>query len=536
MLHARLRDCAAVPPMQIKGDESESRARRIEHLQKCLGIQPLPPRTDLKRNVVRANHLEACDHEIWSFESRPGLPAIAHVYLPREEAVHPVAVHAVEAFPSQAREPWVQARGVSLALAGIASIFVALPGDFGTMSERSSLGPADDCFLSMSSPFMGFYVWDLIRATDAVDADSRFTGTPRALVGDGVGGSAALFSYAIDSRFRCLALAFNADSYEFVDPATDFWNTVPGIGLLGDVSDIISLREASPILLLGSNKETPTPVNSLQETLDKVKRAFRASKSEHLVRSEVVFGEPDFNRRAREALLAFLAENLKGEPSRPYLPEGRPLTDGRLNPFPSGTLPPEDERLNFSVPADRQLSTFGSEALAEPYPEAISAENRLVSWGRYGRVQMPKIEGRILIADEGIEGLPAEAVTLPIQGIDIPAAVHIGLALPEIYAQILHLSLPGGPEGWESAAMGADALTTMIASVKTLIASSSAPAPIERLEARGEAASLTATFFKLYRPNVEIECSHIFSSWAEIGLSRKKELVVPLARYLRFPG
>lgn len=536
MLHARLRDCAATPPMNSKGNETESRRQRTEFLQKCLGIHPMPPRTDLRKATIRSISLDHCDLEIWTFESRPEMPVVAHVYLPKSEAVHPVAVHAVEAFPMQSREPWVQARGVSLALAGIASVFVSLPGDFGTIAERSALGAANDGLLSMASPLMGFYVWDLMRTVDVLDADSRFDGKALALVGDGVGGAAALYAFALEPRFKCLALGFNADSYEFVDPATDFWNTVPGIGLLGDVSDVVGIREPAPVLVLGANSEGIAARASLQETLAKLKRMHRGAKSEHLVRHEIIYGEPDFNRRAREALLAFLAEHLQGEPSRPYVQEVRPLTDGRLNPYPAGTLDPNDERLSYSISAGRQLADMALEALSEPYPEDLVPESRLVPWGRYGRVQIPRIEGRILISDEGEPDLPAEAVVLPKDGIDIPATIHIGLSLPELFAQILHLSLPGGPEGWESAALGADALTTMIASVKTLISASSAPAPIERVEARGEMASMAATFFKFYRPKVEVIRSHEFGSWAEIASTRKPELLVPQARYLRFPG
>jgi hypothetical protein len=73
----------------------------------------------------------------------------------------------------------------------------------------------------------------------------------------------------------------------------------------------------------------------------------------------------------------------------------------------------------------------------------------------------------------------------------------------------------------------------MIASVKTLIKSQSAPEDLVRVEADGPMASLTAYFLKLYRPALEIETSHSFKTWSDISALQRPEFIIPQSRYMR---
>ena len=56
------------------------------------------------------------------------------------------------------------------------------------------------------------------------------------------------------------------------------------------------------------------------------------------------------------------------------------------------------------------------------------------------------------------------------------------------------------------------------------------------LVAEGPISSMAALFLKLYRPDIQIETTHKWSSWLEISDSNIRELVQPAARYLSFPG
>jgi hypothetical protein len=149
-----------------------------------------------------------------------------------------------------------------------------------------------------------------------------------------------------------------------------------------------------------------------------------------------------------------------------------------------------------------------------------------------------RIGDTVFIHDLSVVAPTADSIALPINDIDQRLCIYLGLSIPEMLAQWLHLSLPCGPEGWETSRVGGmpgDPLTSMIASVRTLVSSSNPEVAPLKLVATGEVASMTAMFLKLYRPGLEIETTHQFTGWTDALKLNLRQLVQPGARYLEWP-
>jgi|GEM_PF-4860014 len=176
--------------------------------------------------------------------------------------------------------------------------------------------------------------------------------------------------------------------------------------------------------------------------------------------------------------------------------------------------------------------------MADAKPEPVHADDRLVPWLKYA--PMAKLSGASTL---GLHDTPAilnpkttPSIGLPVDLADMRLAWMAGVGLPEFFAQVLHLALPGRPETWEREAIAGDGLSAMIASVKTLVKSASVDSAPARVVAEGPVASLTARFLRLYRPLLEIETSHTWSGWMDLLKTPVPQLIQPQARYLEWPS
>jgi hypothetical protein len=308
---------------------------------------------------------------------------------------------------------------------------------------------------------------------------------------------------------------------------------VPGIVRAGDFSDILAIRGA-PVLLMSAIADDRYDSENVANTAEKLGRSVKN------VRYEQFEGGADYNRRMREVAAAFFAEQLLGQPAAAYLPELRPLTDGIQAPYPAGTVPQDSPEMFVTDWQARQTLTFQDvlrSNMAQPHPDPYKIEDRLAAWPKYGA--LPKIvpAARLSLHDESgsSAGPSPQSIGLPVEFIDGRLAVMIGISVPEFLAQIIHLTLPGRPEGWESQALGGDGLSAMIASVKTLMQSASPETAPTHVSAVGPVASLTAMFLKLYRPSLTIDTTHTWTSWMDLLNANEPLLLQPQARYLDWP-
>ena len=527
MLVSAVRDAASRRPA---GSRDEMRLRAHDDravIARILGLDPEPTRDPINSEKLRETCLRDLRVQRHRFESRPGMTVYPTVYLPAGEGPFPFAVHAFGELDGP-ETAWAQARGAGLALYGIASIMVEAPG----FRSRAGLGDPGDPRLSMGAPAAGVYAWDLIRAIDFAQGIPRLDSSRVALVGEGTACPAVAGAFILDPRCSCAGfVCWGASLATTQTPAPD---PLPAMAQVGDRADLLAVRAPSPVLLIGAQDDLAHPTEQMAATAEKLRKAYELTDSAYRVRHETFPGGPDFNRRMRECVYAFLVEHLLQQPRQQYAPELRPMTDGRLNPAEAEDLPLDDPTLAQVGEESRVtfLDILGSgNATGNAHP--FDTEERLIPWAKHGHIEPLEPGASLSIHDEDLRPEPAGSKRLPYQGMDRELCQFLGLSVAEVLAQVLHYRLPGRPEGWEPAGIGGDALTSIIASVKTLVDSANPAEQLKLLVAEGPVSSEVARLLRAYRPNLEIRPSHRWQTWSELAAS-SPALIMPLARYLSF--
>lgn len=542
MLEARVKDLAA---RRIPSRRSEHEARLPEQklaLAKALGLHPAPPKTDLNAQVTGILHREGYRIEKLRYESRPGLLVTAHLYLPEKEGKFPLILCPHGHWEFKKSTPVVQARCIGLALLGFAALLVDSPGvswDDNDQNERKAMGTHDDPWLCMGAPVQGQYVWDLVRGLDYCETRPEIDASKVGITGASGGGTATMLAFAFDERISAAAPVCAATSMEINPHNGCFCNHKGGLMEVGDRSDILAIRAPAPVCLIGATEDPEFPLAGHQLCFEKLQKIYRLYKAEANVRREYVEGSHDYNRRMREAMYAFFSEHLKGQPRRSFLAEPRPLTDGQHNPYESGTEPHSSPELLVTLPEDRSTVTFRQlleRTFVEPHPEPFDALKRLAPWAKYGVLDLKASSTEIDLIDAGpdVNAGPNTFILDP-KDWDIRLLIYLGLSPAEFFAQVLHMHLPGKPEGWESNALGADAITSMIASVKHIVQGTDKQEAIQVARARGPVSSMVAQHLKLLRPTLAIEVSDSFSGWKDLYDRQMTALIQPNARYLKWP-
>lgn len=483
----------------------------MSSIRRCLGLEPLPPRTDLLVERGESLPCGTFERRLYSFAAKPEVRVPVTAYVPSNSGPHPLLVVAPDKWVDGRRAPWVQAMGISLAMQGVLVVAIDPPG----VADRSGMGDGSDVTLAASAPALGEYVWDLVRTVDFAVAELGALGEQVATLGVGCGGSAALLQGAIDSRVHALVIGGAGHSQEQV--IDESYREMPGIADVGDWSNLIAHRAEMPILFLVGEDDAPERVDLTAKKL----RSVYGKASQSKVRVDRFLGNRDLNRRMRESAAAFLLTHLAGATPKAYVPEPLPMTDGLVNPAPANTEAPDQ----LSCPViGRTFVELRDSALVAPYPERTV---ELIPWGKYGRLEpLAEVES-LKIVDFG-----ESPNVLALPRVDAQMLVPLGLSVADFYAQMLHLLLPGGPEGWEPLGLQGDALTAMIASVRTLMKGAETKHPPKRIEAEGAVSSLSVRLLGLMRPGLETTVTHSASGWHEI---MGQGILVPGARYRKWP-
>lgn len=521
MVLARIRDLAQQKPKEDLH----------ERLQRSLGLFPMPPRTELSASSLAPVEVSGVSVERHVIESRPGIAVPILVYRGGSSLI----LNLGEVLPSGKAHPAMQAFGISMAKQGFTVISIEPPGKWlATVStERDQTGDAWEPSLRMGLPAIGQYVWDAMRVLDWALASTP--DAPVGVNGLGLGGETAALLFALDERVKACAIACAAGSLETVPYPSTAWCQAAGIAYVGDYSDVLAMRGGLPILLMGTTDDPVNSPDSLKKTADKTKRGFRQSKP----RVEIFLGPVDYNRRMRETAAAFFSEALNGARPADYAYEPLPLTDGLVRTAPAGTVDPGE--LDVLGDALQSNAAYGganvesftgilAKVLAEPYP---TAGPELTPWGKYGRVEGPKQAETYTLTDgAGAAG----TLSMPFKELDSAMLCALGLSPAEFLAEVLHLMLPGSPDGWESVAVGGDALTAMIASMRTLVGKGDPEIVTREITADGPGASLVAASLARLRPGLQVAASHSFADWMDAAAGAPLAGLQPGARYRSWPA
>ena len=329
-LASRMRAAVSRPEPATKEAFETERARRKHEFMRCIGLDPLPERTPLNAKIVGT--LERDDYTIEKlvFESRPGFPVTAKVYVPkkRDGARLPVIVNPNGHWEHKTNEPTEQMRLVDEVRAGYLAVAVDSPGhsfEGDAKIERRGAGTHfDPRLIAGSTTADTIFVWDLMRALDYLatrpDADMTRVG----ITGVSGGGHATMFAFAADERFACAVPACYPSSFE------DCWdngcdcNHVPGYVQVGDRADVIGIRAPAPVFVIGAQDDPEFPASGTQRTGEKLRAQWKLFGAEDKAWCKLYAGGHDYNQPMREAALGFFDLYLKKKGDGAPVPE-RPM-------------------------------------------------------------------------------------------------------------------------------------------------------------------------------------------------------------------
>ena len=326
-LYKKVRSEAARPRPKTKEElEADKPARRAE-LMRCLGLDPLPPRTPLNAKVTGVIQRKGYRIEKIVFESRPNFPVTGHLYVPDGPAgaKYPVILNPHGHWAHKKMEPTVQYRLISQALNGYLAFIIDSPGyswEGDNPVERGFAGCHWDFPLIVGSAnTTAVYVWDQMRALDYLatrpEADMDHVG----LTGASGGGLATMYEYAADERIKAAVAVVYPSSMEINPDNGCACNHVPGVLQMGDRSDVMAIRAPAPIYVIGARQDGEFPPAGTQLTGEKLKKIWGLYGAADKAGWKIYEGGHDYNKLMREQAMGFFDHWLKGKGDGSPVPE-----------------------------------------------------------------------------------------------------------------------------------------------------------------------------------------------------------------------
>jgi len=317
-LDKKVKSAAALPIPTTREEFDRRREAQRRELYRCLGLDPLPPRTPLKARVTGVLERRGYRIEKVVFESRPNFPVTAHLYVPDAAAGRklPVIVNPHGHWGFKKQEPTVQSRLIGQVLNGYLAIVVDSPGfsfEGDRRVERRFAGTHDDLRLILGSQnATSVYVWDLMRALDYLATRPEADMTRIGLTGASGGGLATMWAFAAEPRFTCAASVVYASSYEINPQNGCLCNHVPGSLQIGDRSDVLGLRAPAPILIIGAEEDPEFPAKGMRLSGDKLRRLWALFGKPDDAWLRMFPGGHDYSQPMRETAMGFFDKYLKG--------------------------------------------------------------------------------------------------------------------------------------------------------------------------------------------------------------------------------
>lgn len=327
-LEKKVKAAAARPIPAAREEAERERQEKKRELLRCLGLDPLPPRTPLHARVTGSIERSGYRVEKVVFESRPGFPVTAHLYLPRkpDRVPLPVIVNPHGHWKWKKFEAVVQKRAIAQALHGYAALVVDSPGHSyeGTASiERRGAGTHHDLRLVLGSTnATTAYVWDLMRALDYLATRPELDLSRVGITGASGGGLATLYAFAAEDRFSCAVPVCYATSLEINPHNGCPCNHVPATLRIGDRSDVLAIRAPSPVFVIGARHDSEFPPSGTERTGRKLESIWKLFGAADRVKWRIFESGHDYNKEMREAALGFFDLHLRGRGDGSPVPEG----------------------------------------------------------------------------------------------------------------------------------------------------------------------------------------------------------------------
>ena len=318
---------------RTQGDAERWQKTLRQKVTELLGGFPTQ-REPLRPITLEKRAFPGYDREKILFDSRPGVSVLAYVLLPKT-ARRPAP--AMICIPGHGRgvddivgidergedrtdkEGYQHDFAIQVAEAGVAAVAIE-PMGFGCrrdpINARQGLGrkacdPAAGSALLLGETMVGWRVWDVMRTVDYIATRSELDVNRIGCMGISGGGTATLFSTALEPRIRVALVSgyLNTfkDSIGSVAHCID--NYVPGILNWAEMYDIAGLIAPRPLFVESGEKDNIFPIRASIDSFNEVRKIYGVFGVADRVEQEVFPGEHSFwGKRG----IPFLARHLDG--------------------------------------------------------------------------------------------------------------------------------------------------------------------------------------------------------------------------------
>ncbi|MBL8841717.1 MAG: hypothetical protein JNL90_09350 [Planctomycetes bacterium] len=428
-MDAQAKRAAAQPAPTTREQLEAWQPGQATAIRSALGLEPLPPRTPLKARVTGVLQRDGYRIEKLLYESRPGFPVTAHLYVPAGPGPFPVIVNPHGHWSRKKLEPVVQQRLVQQVRRGYLALIVDSPGhsfEGDARIERRELGSHFDFRNQLGSCCAGaVYVWDLMRGLDYLETRAEADMSRVGITGASGGGHATLWTFAADPRIDAAVPVVFATSLEIEPHNGCPCNHVPGTLRLGDRADVLAARAPAPVLLIGARDDREFPPAGTELSGKKLAERWALLGVAEAVDARVFDGPHDYNLAMVGHMLGFFDRWLKGEG------DGAPLTLTELPTEP----PAADEPFVLQEPiaGARTMRDLAVERLTaatqQPRvrdPQAWLAANGGVAIGAPTRVAARDEAGRPI----AFPTTPEQALALAGRSLVVTFEAEAGLPIP----------------------------------------------------------------------------------------------------------
>jgi len=264
-------------------------------IQQCFG--PWPAKTPLKARITGVVERDAYRIEKVIFESRPGFPVTANLYVPKGRSFPlPGVVGSCGHSDNGKARDFYQSFCQGLALQGyVVLIFDPLgQGErlqylTDKLEARHGVGVSEHVWMGNQQLLVGEFLgtwraWDGIRALDYLLTRPEVDPTQIGITGQSGGGTMTTWLCGVDQRWAmgapsCFVTTFRRN-LENELPA-DNEQCPPGALALGlDHSDFVAALAPEPVILLGQEKDY-FDARGLEESFERLKKLYRLLGAEH---------------------------------------------------------------------------------------------------------------------------------------------------------------------------------------------------------------------------------------------------------------
>ena len=337
-----------------------------EHILASAGLLPLPDKTPL--NPVVFGEIARAGYSVSKvyFESVPGFYVTGNLYRPEGAGPFPAILsphgHWAYGRLENSDTASVPGRAINLARQGFVVFTYDMIGYNDSRQLPHTFGGRRENLWGLS--LAGLQVWNAIRGVDFLESLSYVRRDAIGATGASGGGTQTFLLAAVDDR---VAAAAPVNMISLHMQGGCLCENIPGLRLDTTNVEIASTIAPRPLLMVSATGDWTSNTLELEyPAVRSVYRLFDAEDRVHAVRFEAPH---NYNRSSREAVYAWMARWLQGQPADVRRQErgftADPLPDMLVfhqRPLPDGAVTPERLTEQWIAAARRQLAAENTAA------------------------------------------------------------------------------------------------------------------------------------------------------------------------------